>query len=314
MSVVEANLAPVASDAAACPICSAHAAPRPAASADRRGDLIPWAIVLTSAVVVASVGIGAARWFGVGTAAGLLAGAACAWLTIRTTLTRRDAGHRLALNALADDGDARVETVIRQFEWAVNDVVKLKTSLEHAEAAADALMDRARQRERYVERLEADLFRARERLTAIVVREDVGEVMSSAELEPSPEVVPFRWALHNDGYRSNLELECGISAHRPTRVRIVDASGDVVLVSGTPMRHDDGTVGFTLAQPPAELVVDLDAGRGSSFHIEALVDREWKHVALEDTGRRTKVIYDKQGRLYRVADAPDAAQLLAPTL
>lgn len=314
MSAVEAGLATVAPDAADCPLCASRRSSPDSLAADRRDDIIPWAAVLASSIVLASVAVGAARWFGFGAATGLLAGAACAWLTVRSALARRSLAHARQMADLAADGDSRVETVIRQFEWAVNDVVKLKRDVERADAAADALVARATQRERYVQQLERELFEARERLVTLVVKEQVGEVMSATVVEPAPEVVPFRWALHNDGYRANLELECGISAHRPKRVRIVDDSGGVVMVSGTPMRHEDGSVGFTLADPPAALVADIDAGRDCAFHLEALVDREWKHVSLEDSGRRTKLIYDKQGRLYRVDDDPEAAQLLAPTL
>lgn len=314
MSVVEAGLATVAPDAADCPLCAARHASTALAAPDRRDDVIPWAAVLASCVVVASISAGAARWFGIGAAAGLLAGAACAWLTLRAILVRRSLTHASQMAALAADGDSRVETVIRQFEWAVNDVVKLKGDIERAEAAADALVARATHRERYVQQLERELFEARERLATLVVKELDGEIVSEVELEPAPDVVPFRWALHHDGYRANLELECGISAHRPSRVRIVDGAGEVAMVSGTPMRYEDGSVGFTLADPPGELIADLDASRECSFHLEALVDRGWKRVSLEDTGRRTKVVYDKQGRLYRVNDDPEAAQLLAPTL
>lgn len=314
MSVVEAGLVAGPGEASDCRLCAEHRSRTEPEVRDRRDDVIPWAAVLASCVVVASFGIGAARWFGAGAAAGLAAGAVCAWLTIRSVHARRGLAHAGQMAALAADGDSRVETVIRQFEWAVNDVVKLKRGIERAEAAADALVARATERERYVQRLERELYEARERITQLVVTETGGEIAPAVELEPAPDTVPFRWGLHNDGYRSNLELECGVSAHRPTRVRIVDAAGEVVMVSGTPMRHEDGSMGFTLAQPPAAMVADLDARRECAFHLEALVDRDWKHVTLEDTGRRTKVIYDKQGRLYRVKDDPEAAQLLAPTL
>lgn len=278
-----------------------------------RTQLGPWAIALTSAVIVAVVGAGAARWFGVGVAAGLLASAACAWVTLRGLVAGLVATHEKRIAGMADEGDARVETVIRQFEWAVRDVVRLKADTERAEAAADALVDRARHRERYVERLERELFAARERLADVAVKAHEDEIVRIVEVTPAPDIVPFRWALHNDGYRTNLELESAVSAHRPTRVRVVDADGEIVLTSGTPMRHPDGAVGFTLARPPVELVLDLDAGREGAFHLEALVDGEWLDVSLEDSGRRTKVTYDKQGRLYRVSDDPEAAKLLAPS-
>lgn len=308
-------MATVVSDTTACPLCSSHSAEHPTVAHDRRDDLIPWAILLTGGVVVASLGIGVERWFGLGAVAGLVAGAGCAWITVRSALRRRRAGHARELAAMAEDGDSRVATVIRQFEWAVNDVVKLKRDNERMEAVADALMERARQRERYVEKLERQLFETRERLVSVVATSADTE---RPEFDPLAEamagIVPFRWALHNDRYQVNLELECGITSHRPTRVRLVDAEGNVVITSGTPMWNEDGHASFTLATPPTDLILDLDAGREPRYTFEALSDYEWKAVRLEDSGKRTKIVTDKQGRLYRVSDAPDAAQLLAPSL
>jgi hypothetical protein len=41
------------------------------------------------------------------------------------------------------------------------------------------------------------------------------------------------------------------------------------------------------------------------------VQYEWKPTRLEDSGRRTRIVADNQGRFYRVADAADAAQVFA---
>ena len=86
------------------------------------------------------------------------------------------------------------------------------------------------------------------------------------------------------------------------------------MTSGTAMWSDGGRPSFTIARPPMDLILDLDAGRESRYRIEALSEYEWREVRLEDSGRRTKIVTDKQGRLYRVADEPDMAQFLANTL
>lgn len=315
MSVIEGGLVATARAHDACPMCHASAKTPTTATTSRRDDILPWALALTAGIILASIGAAPERWFGLGAIAGLAAGGACAWVSVQGELRRRRETHAQELAARTEEGDERVAMVIRQFEWAVNDVAKLRRDNERAEAAADALMERSRQRERYVEKLERQLFDARERLTSL------------AQLPPSaarPEydlldeamagIIPFSWSLHSDRHQVNLELECGITSRHPTRVRIVDDAGEVVMTSGTPMRSDDGKACFTLANPPTDLLVDLDAGREPRFTLEALSDYEWRPVRLDDSGVRTKIVTDKQGRIFRVSDEPDAAQLLAPTL
>ena len=51
--------------------------------------------------------------------------------------------------------------------------------------------------------------------------------------------------------------------------------------------------------------------REPNYLIEALVQYEWKPTRLEDSGRRTRIVADNQGRFYRVTDAADAAQVFA---
>lgn len=315
MSVIEGGLPAVAIATTDCPMCHAQPSARSDAPVDRRDDVLPWALVLTAAVVVASVGAGAERWFGLGTIAGLAAGSACAWVSVRAALQRRRAAHAREVAALTADADGRVAMVVRQFEWAVNDVAKLRRDNERAEAAADALVERSRQRERYVEKLERQLFEARERLAMLAQTATTSE---RPEFDPLADalagIVPFNWSMHKDRAQVNLELECGVTSRRPTRVRIVDAVGEVLMTSGTPMWNDEGRACFSLADPPGDLLADLDAGRTPRYTIEALSDYEWHPVRLEDSGRRTRLVTDKQGRIYRVSDDADAAQLLAPTL
>ena len=316
MAVVEAGVPALSSHGdAACEMCAKHAAAAGRPKADRRADMVPWALALAGAVVVASLGVGAEQWFGAGAIAGLGAGAFCSWLTLRSVADRTASEHAREVKRLEADGDGRVAMVVRQFEWAVNDVVKLRRDVERAEASADLLVGQARQRERHVQKIERQLLQARERLAMLV---SPGTTADRPEFDVVTDavsgVIPFTWALHSDRHQVNLELECGITARQPTRVRIVDAYGSVVMTSGTPMWSDSGRPSFTLAQPPKDLVLDLDAGRESRYKVEALSEYEWREVRLDDSGRRTKMVMDKTGRTYRVADDLDLSQYLNATL
>ena len=315
MSVVEAGIKTVALDVGDCALCAHHASKHAAVPSERHDDLLPWGIVLTAAVVVASLGAGVERWIGIGAVAGILSAALCAFVTIIGVRRRAARMHERAVARMSAESDERVAMVVRQFEWAVNDVVKQKETIERVEASADLLMGQARQREQYVRRLEQQLFEARERVVSL---SGTPAPVERVEVDPLADamngVIPFRWSLHTDRYQTNLELECGITSRRPTRVRLVDGEGAVLVTSGTPMWSEDGRPCFTIAKPPIELLTALDAGRETTYHFEALADYEWRTVRLEDSGLRTKLVTDKQGRMFRIADEPDAAQLLAPTI
>src|SRR5437899_2434139 len=139
MAVVEAGIQVAPQDDASCEMCAKHAAASARPTAERHDELLPWAVALTVAVVVASIGVGADHWFGVGAVIGIVVAAGCAWLTLRSVTARSATGHARELKRLETAGDGRVAMVVRQFEWAVNDVVKLRRDVERAEAAADLL-------------------------------------------------------------------------------------------------------------------------------------------------------------------------------
>lgn len=294
-----------------CSLCNAPhlKSEEPASPVKQRTDLLPWAVVVTAAAVITAMGAGAERLFGVGAASGLLAGIACAWVSFQAARRNRGVAHVRELTTLAEDADARVQSVITQFEWAVNDVVKVKRDAERAQGAADALMERSRERERYVKKLERQIFELREQVAHYP--QPVAVAPPDAVDGPDPSHVPFRWALHIDGSKATLELETGVTVHRPSRVRIVDRDGQVTAVSGVAVLLADGGYGFTVEEPPIDLVTDLDARREPNFLIEALVQYEWRPTRLEDSGRRTRIVADNQGKFYRVADAADAAQVFA---
>ena len=301
MSLVSADIpSRIPKAVADCPQCAREAAGKTRADRGLRDDAIPWAIAFTVAVVAACVGAGADRWFGIGVIAGLLAGGACAWFSARESLRENTVAHEHSMSALEVDADQRVASVVRQFEWAVNDIARLKRDADRAGLTAEILLRRSREREQYVRKVEADLADARERLAisvAPVRRVERSEFDMDIEAVPA---VPFLWALHHDGYGVNLEMQCA-NAQSATRVRIVDGEGNVVMTSGTPMYSDDGTPAFTMWRPPVEFIVDLDTAAMTGYRMEALVDLEWIPIRLQDTGRRTKSAWDKRGVLYRVS-------------
>ena len=306
MSVIRAGVSSGAEAASSCQLCLKAEKTR-AHSGGYRDDLLPWAIAFTTAVVAACVGIGDERWFGIGVVAGLLAGGGCAWFTVRETLRERTRHHEEAMTSFAVDADERVNGVIRQFEWAVNDIAKLKRDAERAALTAELLMKRARERDGYVHQLERELADARERVAISLPPRRVERAEFDAESQPVAATIAFYWAMHHDGYGVNLELQCGSPRRRPTRVRIVDREGNVVMTSGTAMLNDDGTPAFTMARPPVAMLLDLDTGIVPAYEFEALVDLEWVPVSLQDTGRRTKSAWDKRGQTYRVPTAASIA-------
>ena len=144
MSAVQTGISGRARDASSCPLCL-KAEKKRAHTGGYRDDILPWAIALTTAVVAACLGLGEERWFGVGVVVGLLAGGGCAWFTVRETLRERTKHHEEAMAAFGGDADERVNGVTRQFEWAVNDIAKLKRDSERAALTAELLMQRARE-------------------------------------------------------------------------------------------------------------------------------------------------------------------------
>lgn len=311
MNVIALRTDRTSAGAEECAMCNAPhpTSNEPVSPVKQRTDLLPWTVVVTVSVVITVMGAGVERWFGVGAVSGLLAGIACAWVSFQAARRNRGAAHARELTSLAEEADTRVNSVIKQFEWAVNDVVKVKRDAERAQGAADALMERSRERERYVKKLERQVVELREQVASHAQPVDASATEDFAG--PDATHVPFQWALHIDGSKATLELETGVTLYRPSRVRVVDRDGQVTAVSGVAALLADGGYGFTIEEPPIDLVTDLDARREPNYLIEALVQYEWRPTRLEDSGRRTRIVADKQGKFYRVADAADAAQVFA---
>jgi hypothetical protein len=286
----------IAGDRSTCALCAR--AEKARTIKRQRDDTVLWVIAIATAVAAALVGLGPERWFGVGVLAGVLSGAGCAWFTVRRAVRERNAGQEQAIHALEADADERVMSVIRQFEWSVNDIIRLKSDAERAALTSEMLLQLSREKDAYVHHLERELAEARVR-TAFGAAPRETKPLRAREAAAGEGAVPFHWALHHDGYGVNLELQCGTESVKPTRMRIVDADGSIVMTSGNAMYDDAGVPAFTMARPPVALLVDLDTGAPSMYRLEALVDITWLPVRMDDTGRRTKAAWDKNGRQYR---------------
>ncbi len=311
MSVVQAQgQRRAAGDRSSCALCAR--AEKARTTKRERDDALPWVIAIVASVVAVLVGFGSERWFGIGVLTGVLVGGGCAWFTVRQAVRQRNSGHESAIHALEADADERVAAVIRQFEWSVNDIVRLRSDAERAVLTSEMLLQLSRERDAYVHHLERELAEARVR-SAFRVAPRETKPLRARETAAGEGAVPFHWALHHDGYGVNLELQCGTETAHPTRVRIVDADGSIVMTSGSAMHDDAGTPAFTLSRPPVALLVDLDTGAASMYRLEALVDVTWLPVRMDDTGRRTKAAWDKNGRQYR-EQAPIEQHRQAPVV
>jgi len=292
-----------------CRLCDEMRMPdaaRPSAVRELR-HIAPLAFAALVGLVVAFVDRGQAGWLGAGLAGGIAVCAVYVWVARRSLLRSAHEAHASELKTLAEDADMRVELVVKQFEWAVGDVAKIRCKLEAAEASVRSLTERGREREHQIEQLVRQISRLRESLAEIAMAASLTEAGKELPARPLFEAVYFTWGVHVDGPRARLELQTVANSDSPTRVRVMDRDGQVVAVSGMAVVSLDGNLEFQL-EAPLDLIADLDDGREINYAIEALVEHEWKPVRLKDSGRRTRSVVDVQGRLTRVPDVGDTTR------
>lgn len=233
---------------------------------------------------------------------GVIASGVAAW---RATPARdpglsagREAALRAELEALAD---SRVALVIRQFEWAVNDVERLRQTVRRAEGAKLAADKRATELELRNRQFRSMVEQAQTQLAAY--RAEPLRLPQAERDDEVPGSLAMHWSLHEDGPMQWLHLETE-NAHA-TRVRLLDPDGHLLTISdpAEPVSpRSDGPLGFVLAMSvPAQVVVELRADQ-LTHRFEALVREEWIPVTLSDSGVRTGSSRDKRSRFY-VADA-----------
>ena len=286
-----------------CPSCLAQAQPQARHPRDTRftpllDALLPWLLAFGFVVPLAFALEGPARSLSAGLACGVLIGAAFAW-----QLHRRDRATGLAATArvraeISAESDARANAVLKQFEWAVNDIANLRVKLESAEREVREHAQHAFAAERDVRRLERNA-RLRDRRSAVrAVKQAV------AEAEPvEPAVIPLTYVLNDTGPLSWLDLGADDADNLPSRVRVFERGGNVICVSD-PAVHGvsrDGaahTAVLKLPLPP-DVAGAVRRGALDDYRFEALVAHRWIGVRLV---RRSPAVHrDKRGRVYRRA-------------
>jgi len=229
---------------------------------------------------------------------GITAAGVALWLAKPTAgpalSATREAALRAELEALAD---SRVALVIRQFEWAVNDVERLRQTVRRAEAATLAADKRATGLELRNGQFRSMVEQAQAQLAAYRA-EPIG-VPPAAPVAEAPHTLAMRWSLHEDGAMRWVHLEtddAGVS-----RVRLLDPDSHLLTISDQAepaSPRSDGPLAFVLAMSvPPEAIAELETAT-LTHRFEALVAAEWRPVTLSDSGIRTETSRDKRGRFY----------------
>src|SRR5947208_3253629 len=175
-----------------CALCAAHekAAERHrTASPARRSRFIPWIVALSLVVVLLPFGDWS-RLIALGLFAGLGCGVGIGYLNQGTYLHFAGATLAQATTELRNEADQRVAMVIRQFEWAVNDVANLRDALKRAQdarAVSEANETRIRRR---LHRLERQLYEARVKIGEYSSALGTGDGTGNGTGDTEPTVLP----------------------------------------------------------------------------------------------------------------------------
>ena len=289
--------------AEACKLCLEAAQPRAAPPRDTRfrpvaDALLPWLLALGLVVPFAVAVEGEVRLLASGVAAGILVGAAFAW-----ELHRRDRATGLAATArvrteVGLESDARANSMLVQFEWAVNDIATLRKKLDAAENEAREHAQHAFVAERDLRRIEHHL-RVRDRRSAV----RAVAAAQAPETAPEPDVIKLRCKLNDAGPLAWLDLQADDPDNLPSRVRVFERGGNVICVSD-PAIHGVSTDGVahaaSLRMPLAPYLASaVRQGTLDDYRFEALVAHSWIGVKL--VASIDSPVKDKRGRVYRRA-------------
>jgi hypothetical protein len=248
-----------------CALCLAHltAAERhKTAPPARRRRVIPWiAAFFLSGAVVPFIGE-SGPWVALGLWTGLATGALLAWRNERTNLHYAAATLDEATRELQAEADQRVTMVIRQFEWAVNDVANLRNALKQAhdeKALVEADRETAAARLRELER---QVFEDQARIS-----------------EPEASVVPLRWQLSDENMLTWIRFKSVDVV--PSQIRILNEKGSVVAIGARSRAAVNIRDESALVVRAPDDVIAMLAGLGAdSYRFEALVGETWRRVEL----------------------------------
>ena len=286
-----------------CALCSAHqkAADRhKTAKPANRHRLVPWGVTFAvCAIVVPFIG-DYGRWVALGLCAGLAAGAALAWLNQRTDLHFAGATLAQASAELKAEGEQRVAMVIRQFEWAVNDLASLRDALKRAQDAKGTAEANERRIRRRLRLLERQLYNARTKIGEIsrALGTTDGVVLEEPALLPNADelIVPLRWRISEENMLMWLRFESvGIV---PSQVRILNEHNSVIAISARSLDTlVDGEQTSLVLRAPDDVVAMLEGRHTQAFTFEALVDDSWCKVELSRSTQNA--IVEINGHIWR---------------
>jgi len=273
---------------------------------------LPWIAPLALCVVLIPVVDGVARGLFAGIVVGLAAGAGLSFVTTR--LNRHIAATTLASASddLRAEADQRVAMVIRQFEWAVNDVANLRDALKRAQdarASAEANEHRVKRRQHHLER---QLYEARMRIGEH--SRALGSENATTRDEPTvlrtgdDIVVPLIWRAFEENMLTWLRFEsAGIV---PSQIRIMNEHESVIGISAHAIdRLKEGAQVALVLRAPDHVVATLEGRHQGRFTFEALVDDVWCKVELMAGDRVASK--DKRSRVWRTKDDRRPQALIA---
>jgi len=275
-----------------CALCDAHARGAESHEAHARpprGRVIPWiGLVILTFAVPPFLGE-SDRLVAFALCAAVAACAGLAWLTHRMGLRTTALALAETTEELTGEADQRVAMVIRQFEWAVSDVTKLRDALKRTQDAQTAAEANERRLQHRLRLLEGQLLSAHSQ-TAEHPKTNRAHVVAADEpptaLPTEQLVVPLTWRVFEENKLPWLRLEsAGIV---PSQVRILNEGGRV-LTTGAPGAdaNMNGTQVALALRAPDNLVATLEGRSADRFKFEALVGEVWCAVELKAATRST---------------------------
>ena len=298
-----------------CALCDAHSkaterhTARPHVRTER---YLPWLAPLALCVVLLPFVDGVARGLFAGIVVGLAAGAGLLFVTTR--INRHIAATTLASASddLKAEADQRVAMVIRQFEWAVNDVANLRDALQRAQdarATAEANEHRVKRRQHHLER---QLYEARMRMgehSRALGSENARTVDEPTVLPRGDDlVVPLIWRVFEENMLTWLRFEsAGIV---PSQIRIMNEHESVIAISAHAIdRLKEGAQVALVLRAPDHVVATLEGRHQGRFTFQALVDDAWCKVELK--AGDNAITKDKRSRVWRHKDDRRPQALIA---
>jgi hypothetical protein len=256
--------------------------------------------------VVLPFGAASERWLFLGLTLGLAAGVGLGWFTHLANRHLAATTLASATDELRTESDQRVAMVIRQFEWAVNDVANLRDALKRAQDGrhtAEASEHRVKKR---LHLLERQLYEARLKIGEYSGALGSGSPAASEEpaLLPTGDlIVPLTWHVYKDNMLTWLRFESvGIV---PLQIRIMNEHQSVIAISARALETlEDGAQVSLMLRAPDQVLATLEGRHQGRFAFEALIDDTWCKVELKP-GARTAPIEgptEKRAPVWRPGD------------